>query len=230
MNEHDLFQAIGSIDEQLLQCEVPHRRLRSLGKAFLIAAVIAILSISAMAAPAIYNALKGGTLSWNDRLHADFPEGESGGYQLFLDLAAVENAPEILEQPYIPTLLLEDSANDSLCAWYDDSFLYWHGAYRFEQYVITGNVTKIYSHVRSIQDADATTAMKTYAGMDVLEIIFKGESDSNRQLFWSDGSYIYYLLLPSDVDADQILSTMTIFANVEDHLNEPITKPAMLIP
>lgn len=231
MNEYDLFKAIGSVDQQeLLQCEVSRRRLHSLGKAFLIAAVIAMLSISAIAAPTIYNALRGGELSRNDRLYPDFPEDQAGGYQLFLDLAAVENAPETLEQPYILTALLGESADEALCARYDDAFFYWRGAYRFEQYVVTGNVNKIYSHVRSIQDADATTAMKTYAGMDVLEIIFMGESDSNRQLFWSDGSYIYYLMLPIDANAEQILSTMTVFTNVEDYLNEPINKPAMLIP
>lgn len=236
MNEHDLFKAIGSIDEQLLQSETSRRRMRPLSKVFFIAAMIAVLSISAMAAPTVYNALKGGDLSWNDRLYADFPEDNAGGYQLFLDLAAVENAPETLEQPYILTALLGENIDDrlnnygSLCGWYDDSFFYWCGAYRFEQYVIDENADRICSHVRSVLDADATATMKTYADMDVLEIIFKGESDSNRQLFWSDGNYIFYLMLPLDADADQILSTMTVFTDVEEHLNEPSTKPAMLIP
>lgn len=230
MNEHDLFKAIGLIDEQLLQSETSRRRMRPLSKVFFIAAMIAVLSISAMAAPTVYNALKGGDLSWNDRLYADFPEDNAGGYQLFLDLAAVEDAPQTLEQPYILTALLGESTDEALCARYDDSFFYWRGAYRFEQYVIDENADRICSHVRSVLDADATATMKTYADTDVLEIIFKGESDSNRQLFWSDGSYIYYLMLPLDVDASQILSTMTVFTDVEDHLNAPINKPAMLIP
>lgn len=236
MNEHDLFKAIGSIDERLLQSETSRRRMRPLAKVFLIAAVIAAISVSAMAAPTVYSALKGGDLSWNDRLHIDFPEDNTGGYQLFLDLAAVENAPEILEQPYILTALLDESTDDrlnnygSLCGWYDDSFFYWCGAYRFEQYVIDENANRICSHVRSVLDADATATMKTYADTDVLEIIFKGESDSNRQLFWSDGSYIYYLMLPLDADASQILSTMTVFTDMKDYLNEPVNKPPMLIP
>lgn len=235
MNEHDLFKAIGAVDDQqLLECEAPtsRRRLRPLGKALLLAAVIAVLSISAMATPSIYNALKGSDLRWNNHLYNGFPEDQCGGYELFLDIDADENAPRTLEQPYIPTAIL--STDTGYCFCYEDLFLYWRGEYRFEQYVLPENTDTTYNAlIRTIPNAKVITEIRNYAGFDVLEVIFddttNGERISNRQLYWSDGSYLYYLTLPLDADAEQILSTMTAFTDIDQYLHEPIYKPSYCI-
>lgn len=232
MNEHDLFKAIGAVDNQhLRECEATtsRRHRHPLGKTFLIAAVIALLSISAMAAPTIYNALKGSDLRWNNNLYNGFPEDQSGGYELFLDIDIDKNAPQTLEQPYIPTAIL--STDSGYCFCYEDLFLYWRGEYRFEQYVFPENTDTTYNAlIRTISNANVITETRNYAGFDVLEVIFDntthGERLSNRQLYWSDGSYLYYLMLPLDADAEQILSTMTAFTDINQYLHEPIYKPS----
>ncbi len=235
MNEHDLFNAIGAMDDrQLAACETPasRRRLRPLGKILLVAAVIAALSVSALAAPAIYNAITRVELHKNDHL-LDTPDDtltadQLGGYELFLQVDAKKDAPAVLEQAYIPGAILGEGA--AYCFRYDDMFLYWRGEYRFEQYVLPQNSeTSFRAPIRSIQGAAVRSETKDYLGLSVLEVVFEekfdGETALTRQLYWSDGNYLYYLLLPSDADAAQILSTMTAFTDIESYRNEPVNKP-----
>lgn len=235
MNEHDLFRAIGAMDESKLSaCEAPasRRRLRPIGKLLLLAAVIAALSVSALAAPAIYNAITHAELRQNDRLLEtpgdDLSSDQLGGTELYLHIDANEDAPATLQQPYLPTAILGEGAG--YCYRYDDLFLYWRGDYRFEQYVLPqSSEASFEAPLRTIQGSNGRSEMKTYAGISVLEVVFEGmfdgETATTRQLYWSDGDYLYYLLLPSDADAEQILSTLTAFTDIDSYLRKPDNKP-----
>lgn len=235
MNEHDLFRTIGAMDESTLSaCEAPasRRRLRPLGKLILVAAVIAALSVSALAAPAIYNAITHAELRQNDHLldtpDDDLASDQLGGQELYLRIDANEDAPATLAQPYLPTAILDEGVG--YCYRYDDLFLYWHGDYRFEQYVLPqSGEASFEAPLRTIQGADTHSEMKTYAGISVLEVVFAGTFDgeavTTRQLYWSDGDYLYYLLLPSDADAAQILSTLSAFTDIDSYLRKPDNKP-----
>lgn len=240
MNEHNLFQIIGQTDDaHLLECDGPgeKHRVHPIRKTLLIAAMVAMLAISAVATPAIYSAMTNGTIQPSYEqypyvsIYGPGAEGMTDGYEVLLNIEVSETAPKKLETPHIPAALLNETV--SRCEWAEYGFVFWcrKGQFRFEQYAIPEDGNGTYrAIVRSIQDAKVRSTMTTYAGISVMEVIFDGFWDDNRQLYWSDGDYIYYLMLPMDADANALLATMTVMENVSDYLNEPMDFPFSPLP
>lgn len=241
MNEHQLFQAIGQADEKYLQ-ELEEKKQLKLGRTLrrvgLAAALICLLAMTAVAAPNIISALTGGETYWSYDLYpyvSIYGPGEEGmtdGHRVVLEINVDPDAPATLETPCIPTVLLENHPAGR-CVWESHGAVYWCKYYyengktddiRFEQYAIPEDGDgKYYAIIRSIPDAKKESRMFTVGDIQVMEVTFTGWIDpesmrfvETRQLYWSDGMYIYYLLLPYDVDAAFYESVITSVQPVED--------------
>lgn len=129
MDELDLFEAIGNVDEELL-LEYP-RRITTLRKMGLIAAVLTLAVLTACAAPVVlrtFQAVAGGEVelvreAYMDRVLIFDREtgdiiGASGSrewhpaeYEITLDITAEAERPDSLEELYAPAWVPEDYVN-----------------------------------------------------------------------------------------------------------------------
>ena len=241
MNEPELFEAIGHADEKYLK-ELENRKTvelrRPLWRVGLVAALIALLAVTSIAATNIISALTGGETYWSDELYpyvsiyGPGAEGMTDGHRVVLEIDVDPNAPATLETPCVPTVLLENHPAGR-CVWESHGAVYWCKYYydngktddiRFEQYAIPEDGDgKYYAIVRSISGAKKESRMFEVGNIQVMEITFTGWFDlesmktvETRQLYWSDGMYIYYLLLPYDVDAEFYESVIASVQPVAD--------------
>lgn len=244
MNEHDLFLAIGGVDDAYLTGEKQHRPKegkRILWRMGLIAAMVSLLGITVSAAPVILGALRGGDIRFVEGEHPYISiystKGISPeGYQVLLDLDVDTNAPEVLEVPCLPVTLLENNP-PSRCNWEKYGVVCWFRYYypdgnvtsvRFEQYTIPETVDGLYPAMcRSIPGF--TVGSRTFACGEktIYEVTFTdplGFRNGSRQLYWSDGSYIYYLLLePEDIaaaDYERIIESVQPMEDMAPYLTD----------
>ena len=241
MNEHQLFEAIGHADEKYLielEGRKPLKLCSVLRRAAMVAALITLLAVTAVAGPNIISALVGGETYWSDELYpyvsiyGPSAEGMTDGHRVVLEIDVDPNAPATLETPCVPTVLLENHPAGR-CVWESHGAVYWCKYYyengktddiRFEQYAIPEDGDgKYFAIIRSITGAKKESRMFTVGDIRVMEVTFTGYFDlgsmrfvETRQLYWSDGMYIYYLLLPYDVDAEFYESVITSVQPVED--------------
>ena len=236
MNEHDLFLAIGGVYDGYLAGEKqqkPSRGKRLLWRVGLVAAVISILAVTVSAAPLILGALSGGKIRFVERgqpyISIYSTAGIAGeGYQVLLDLDVDPDAPETLEEPCLPVSLLENNP-PSRCNWEKYGVVCWFRYHypdgraesvRFEQYTIPETVVGLYPAIcRSIQWSVVKSRTFECGGKTVYEVTFTDSLEGNletRQLYWSDGRYIYYLLVDYDVEAADYEKIIQSIQPVED--------------
>lgn len=238
MNEYQLFQAIGHADDEYLN-ELEERKVLKLPcvlrRAGMVAAMIALLAVTVAATSGVLSALTDGRLSLTNVLYpyvsiyGPGTQGMTDGPQVLLKIDVDPDAPATLETPHLPTALLEDYPA-TRCEQAEYGLVYWSVYYyadgsrartdiHFEQYAIpewrSGTYNAIY---RGIEDAKKESRMFEVDGIRVMEVTLTGSKTGleTRQLYWSDGMYIYYLLLPYDVEADFYESVITSVQPVED--------------
>ncbi len=245
MKEMDLMKAMGNVkDEFLEELNEPLRHTRgksTVWKIVLAAAVVSLFTMTAVAAPAIRSKLLGVDVEYKTK-EESFPYISvcgydtgtmTSGYQILLDIDADPNAPERLEDAYIPQVLLENY-KPTRCAKHVCGMEYWckyvdtDGTItdiRFEQYVIPPNGSGTYQAVcRGIDGVTAQTKMLSVEDNPVLEVVFQDEDSldgGNRQLYWSDGMYIYYLMVAYDVPAEfyeSVITSVQLVENIDDYL------------
>lgn len=236
MNEHQLFEAIGQADENYLnelEARKPLKLYSALRRVGMVAALVALLTLTVAATSGVLSALTDGRLSLTNVLYpyvsiyGPGAEGMTDGPQVLLKIDVNDNAPTTLETPCIPTVLMENHPAGR-CEWASHGVVYWckytyengkTDSMRFEQYAIpewgNGTYNAIY---RGIDDAKKESRMFEVDGIRVMEVALTGSESGieTRQLYWSDGMYIYYLLLPYDVDAEFYESVITSVQPVED--------------
>lgn len=237
MNEHDLFLAIGEADDAYLAGEPQlkaNRSKRILWRIGLVAAVISMLAVTVSAAPMILGALGGGDIRIMEggqpyiSIYSTAGKTYGSGYQVLLNLDVDSDAPETLEDPCLPVALLED-IRITRCNWEKYGVICWFWYYqedgsfvpaRFEQYTIPETVDGLYPAVcRSIEWSVVQGRSLEYGDKCIYEVTFtgslKGDGES-RQLYWSDGKYIYYLLLDYDVGPEIYEQIIDSIQPVED--------------
>lgn len=237
MNEHDLFLAIGGADDAYLVGEKqgqPKRGKRIMWRVGLVAAVISMLAVTVFAAPVILGALSGGDIRFVEggqpyiSIYSTAGITSNDGYQVLLDLDVDPDAPETLEDPCLPVSLLENNL-PSRCNWEKYGVICWFRYHypdgrvesvRFEQYTIPETVDGMYPAVcRSIPWSIVKSRTLACGDKTVYEVTFTGslrEKLETRQLYWSDGKYIYYLLLDYDVEAADYEKIIESIQPVED--------------
>lgn len=232
MNEHDLFLAIGGAEDAYLIGKTQKPK-RILWRAGLVAAAAALLIGSVSAAPVILGALRGGDIRFEEGEHPyisiySTAGISSKGYQVLLDLDVDPNAPETLEVPCLPVSLLENNP-PSRCNWEKYGVVCWFRYQypdgstkfvRFEQYTVPKPVDGLYPAMcRSIPWSTVKSRTLECGDRTVYEVTFTDswkETLETRQLYWSDGKYIYYLLLDHDVEATVYETIIESIQPVED--------------
>ncbi len=245
MKEMDLMKAIGNVSEDYLQeLEAPVRHNRGRGmvwKVALAAAIVSLFTMTAIAAPVIRSKLQGAEVTYKNKEEwfpyisvCGYDTGTmTSGYDVQLNIEANPDAPPRLENAYIPQVLLENY-RPTRCAKHVCGIEYWckyvdsDGTItdiRFEQYVIPPNGNGTYRAVcRGIDGVKAQTQMVSLEDNPVLEVVFQDDDTpggGNRQLYWSDGMYIYYLMVAYDVPAEfyeSVITSVQLVENIDDYL------------
>lgn len=134
MKKHQLLESIGAVDEELLeQAETAHYKRRSpVFKVLLVAAIVAMLSVTAIAAQSLFADVDDGELvektftikTVNSSYELGDPEQQHQyfGYTISADIETVQDVPMKLLYPY-----LSDVPEDWVCigaahAKYDDEY------------------------------------------------------------------------------------------------------------
>lgn len=113
MKKMELLEGIGQVDDELLQeCETAKFARKSVTfKVLLVAAIIAMLSITAVAAKLVYQEVSGGEvkpatfkIQTVDSEYNITYEGESNGYILSMEVETFPDVPMKLLYPYLPTV------------------------------------------------------------------------------------------------------------------------------
>ena len=237
MTEHELFLAIGEVDNAYLAREQQpgkNRSKRILWRVGLVAAVISMLAVTVFAAPEILGALSDGKIRLMESgqpyisIYSTAGITSNNGYQVLLELDVDADAPETLEDPCLPVSLLENNL-PSRCNWEKYGVICWFRYYhqdgsftsvRFEQYTIPETVDGLYPAIcRSIPGSVVKSRTFECADRTVYEVTFTNflGSNTSRQLYWSDGRYIYYLLLePHDIGEADYTRIIESIQRVED--------------
>lgn len=186
MNELDLFAAMGEIDDDLL---LSTPKIRPLRRGWLIAAVLAVLFITACAAPVILGAIQSGNLQYSGELVSEFQRFDSQGnthstlqyqeseYSIELEIETAEHLPETIETVYLPSDIpdtwqnqettINSVKNTLFCKWDIIS----EPGYRvavYQQWPLDSGHQSIY--VNADLGAKVETCLHTIGKTDVLEI------------------------------------------------------------
>lgn len=265
MNEHDLFEAIGGADDAYLQ-EIDQTNSRRLPRHFgLIAAVLALV-LTACAAPVVarsFDKVKRGEIVTSPKDYAYISEKDRDGNvtktatmyhsgSVVLDVAIDEDAPDTVEEYWLPLKLLDYCRAESYTA--DDTAF----SAEFSMDTIKNKRAYGISYRQCVLPKDGHIELDgilgtadgiSGAGMweqcekaygDVTTLEFTGRQplhyidihpdsaavyDSQaiptptvRQIFWSDGRYLYCLRLVMlfPTTADRVEEIVTSLTQVDD--------------
>lgn len=240
MNEYELFDAIGGVDEDLLRRteQQPTRRL-PVRKFFIAAAAVMLLAVTVIAAPVISELLfpsshelisEGTVIRRTDGtavVYADM-------YQIDFELHDTSSLPTTFEEYMIPGFFEEQG-------WYQDygysmtdinrypSVEYMWLPYErssswviFEQAVFHQDTTNtpIGSKQFFLPVPPDFTVIEETMQIDGSEITAfladSGEGYSERHIYWTDGRYAYYLNATMDIEPEQLAQIITSLAPVDD--------------
>lgn len=235
MKNEKLFEAIGALDDGMLTDAegTTMTRSRHIGwKAALIAAVVAGLAVTAMAAPRIYNALKGGTAETDDIVWmsatnpADGSSYEMKYHTITLEVDFQEDAPKSIDSYYIAsdipdefTQFLGDVMKDEVCTQFgwivegtdrDICFYQWAGG------SVTPEILKV--EVSTDPNTLPKHGLKSIAGIQgyLVEQPTMGDNYGEREFYWSDGVYLFCLQVPCDYTDAQLEAMIAAVQPVEE--------------
>lgn len=241
MNKHDLFEAIGGIDEELLeQSEYRVPRKLPVRKLLFAAAAVMVLAVTAMAGPAIADLL----FPTNDDLISEgaIVQGIDGKifaysnmYQIDFTLENTESVPTSIEAYMIPTYF--DEMN-----WYQD---YGYSMTEINHYPSVkymwlsapeSNTWVVFEQAVFHSDTPKTPlgSKQFYLGVPTEWTLTKetlkiGGSElssyltcyekmmGERHIYWTDGQYAYHLTATTDLEAEQLGQIIASVAPVEDN-------------
>ncbi len=128
MNQYDLLKSFGSVDEELLlECESgTYTRRPTVFKALLVAAIIAVLSVTAFAANRLFVDISSGDVVPHtfhiESLDADWNvvhEESRDGYVLTAKIDTIRDATIKLAYPYLPVISIDWECSGAANATYD---------------------------------------------------------------------------------------------------------------
>ncbi|MBQ7344778.1 MAG: hypothetical protein IJW45_01790 [Oscillospiraceae bacterium] len=234
MNREKLFEAIGQVDERLLAGAEVQKKYRRLGwKVALVAAVVAGLTVTAVAAPAIRNALFGGKVETDDTMWitptdpADGSSYEISSHEVTLAVDMDADAPKTIGTYYLPRVpegmeqvaghILGDPLGSVTQFWWiqdtvgDIHFVQKAGG-SLQPEDLRESVSTSYG---TIPEAE----LRTFAGIQgyLIDALPIGDGlVGDRIFFWSDGQYLFRLEVPYEYTDDQLEEMVASVQPVED--------------
>lgn len=244
MNAEDLFRAIGQADPADLEhSEMQKQKHRKvLPRVGLIAAVLAVLCMTAMAIPSVRNLLFGINVKQNRVAAISVFDGvemvAGGSAEVWLDVTISQDAPGMVETAYVPLFAAENwqpiveywpegviltMGPDLNIGWEDGE-----GNYAlFHQLAhpgYTGDDTADYIEL-GYNAAYEITTLKL--GADEVQCInvhpssidgegVSAKDDGRRKIFWSDGSYLFSMEVNFDMTDAMLQTLYESVAPVED--------------
>lgn len=231
MKNEELFEAIGGLDDSMLaECKnTVERRTGRMGwKAVLIAAVLTGLAVTAVAAPLIHNALKGGkvetdnTVWWSPTDPADGASYELREHRITLDVEFDADAPKAIKTYYIPQIpenlqlyhghIYKDSMSAQF-GWKGDGYIF------FSQEAGGSLLTKeLVEYVFTVPGDAPDTGLRTFSGIEgyLIRVDAVGDEQGEQIFYWSDGAYLFRLEVPLDYTDAQLEALVTSVQPVED--------------
>lgn len=240
MNEYDLFDAFGGIDEELLSRseQKPVRKL-PLRKVLIAAAAVMMMVVTAVAAPAIMQLLFGSEI---ELLHKGimYVDNESGIsfardalYEVDMTLPCAETAPTSILEYRLPAYFAEnnwscnssyvDIDRENLFGTYvfdiDEAPEYWvfFQQLPFNQMPVRGTAQFLMSAGRTGAVIEQNIAIGDVAG--TMYLVEPSEADGEpgqKNLVWSDGEYAYLMECGWIVSDEMIAEIVLSLAPVED--------------
>ncbi len=224
------FSVVRASDElrlEVLQTTQMKKRTGSLMRKVLIAAaIIALLATTALAAPTIINALKGGKAEFNSgNWYAPTGEPDEGPfdqYDLYLDIQVNKDAPKTLETYYMP-----DLGADFVLT---DGYVFAHGLGQYDWVRETENGKEYIFFQQSAGsnfDPDepvwsVNVPSKQAPNAELVELggvtgYLAKETGPNRiHFFWSDGDYVFHIQIQADYSQEEIAQILQGVHAVED--------------
>lgn len=240
MKKEKLFEAIGMLDEKMLaQADQPVKKHRWLGwKVALVAAVVAGMAVTAVASPAIRNALFGGKMVsdealWNTPTDpADGSSYEVAQHHVTLEVELDQDAPKMIGTYYLPQtpegmeqvaghILGEPVGSVAQFWWISDGTGDIHfmqkagGSLRPED--LRESVSTLYGTVPKAE-------MRSFGGIEGYLIDVRPIGDGlmgDRLFFWSDGQYLFRLEVPygyTDVQLEEMVASVQPVEDIAPHL------------
>ena len=245
MTNENLYVAMAHVDPEYL--EHSERKVRpqvkTARRALLAAALVAALTCTAFAIPAVRNMILG--LEEQQVQLATVAETPSGehAYQSVLDVTLnldLRNGPETLEQAYVPLWLaenweaVEQERYSSAPQTRRDSYLVWQSAagetVSFRQSTAPGYPGEYaFDTIGVGYGGQYESGQVTYGGLDLWQIAAAPSQAENgdthvgvRKFYWSDGAYIFTLETGYGVSTEileRIFGSITAVEDLADYEN-----------
>ena len=236
MNKQELKAAFSKIHasddlvKEVLAMKKEHKTVKFGRKLFMAAVVAALLATAVLATPSAFNALSGGSIDTDGTLYvgptgAD-DEGPWNSYDVYVDVDMNPNAPKSIETYCMPTLgsgyvPYEGAVYKNQSASY---FSWTNGEKNFEDWVefyqIAGgnyDPQESYASVRTEPGVTPETKLVELAGIQgyLVEDLAR---NGCREFLWSDGNYLFHLIVPDEYTDEDITKVLESVVEVEDIL------------
>ena len=236
MNKRELKAALSKIHasddlvKEVLAMKKEQKTAKFSKKLFLAAVVAALLATTVLATPSAFNALRGGSVDTDGSLVVSPTGADEVGpwniYDVYVDVEMNPNAPKSIETYYMLTLdsgyvPYEGAVYRNQSASY---FSWTNGEKNFEDYVqfyqIAGgdyDPKEVYASVITEPGVTPETKLVELAGIQgylVEDLALHG----CREFLWSDGNYLFHLIVPDEYTDEDIAKVLEGIVEVEDIL------------
>lgn len=240
MMKYELLESIGSVDDQLLeQAETARYTRRSpVFKVLLVAAIVAMLSMTVIAAQSLFADVDGGEVvpktfkisSVNSEYELDEVH-EHFGYNIHADIDTVQDVPMKLLYPYLPSVPEDWKCIGSAHARYDGEYgvmgISWEFERDGEMYEVfyrqesayfynTSEDQYVWSVTNVPEDMTVSGRVEMLEEAKVYRVFLSGTAEKNTiyhpygqsLIFWSDGYSIFLLQVPDVMSDEEIFDLM----------------------
>jgi len=218
MNGEKIMDAIGLIGEEIIaEAREPAKRRFGTKKIFALIAAIIILALLSVTA---------GALGWfDDKINnivitnEFFDESEGIDSYIFeFDVDILDDAEEIIKDYYLPMIFMDDEYNASANSY--SGYFYWEKPKEKQIFMFTQHSVLAFDEYSFSfgEKMNVTEENFSFCGEEIRCIVFTPEGKESgliKQIYWSDGYYIFKITA-TGCDDDFIEKAMESIEKVED--------------